>query len=54
MRICILNTSFHVEYVNDLKNAVDPFVTAKINDKLYKINISNVPQHKILCYIQEK
>lgn len=45
---------FHVQYVNDLKNTVKPFVTAKINVKLYKINISKAPQHKILCYFQEK
>lgn len=53
MPVCILNI-FCIKYTNDLKNAVNPFVTAKINGKLYKINISKVPQHKILCYIKEK
>lgn len=40
--------------VNGLKNTVKPFVTAKINVKLCKINISKAPQHKILCCFQEK
>lgn len=37
-----------------MKNTVKPFVIGKTNVKLYKINISKAPQHKILCYFQEK
>lgn len=52
--VCILNAPFCVYYVHDLRNAVRHFVTAKISGKLYKIDISNTPQHKILCYFKEK